>query len=451
MNGRSLTEGTPWKQVLLFALPVFAGILLQQLYNTVDTLIVGNFESEAALSAVGTTGCLTFFLLAIANGFSAGAGVIVARLFGAQKQREMRETASTALLLLLGLGVVSTFAGLALSRPVLQYVLAVPPAFLDMAIVYFRIYALGMIFQFGYNIAAALLRAVGDSKATLLFLAIASLLNIVLDLLFVALLRWGVAGAAIATGIAQAASCAAAFLYMWKRYPLFRFKLAELHFDASIAADVLRTGFPMALQQMIVSFGFLFIQRAVNSYGQAMTASFTVAQKMETYIITPGNAFQITMANFTGQNIGAKKPERVKLGAKQTLLMCELVTLVICALMFLFAGQIVQLFGLSKQAAAYCVEHLRVMSFLILILTGYFPLFGVFQGAGNGFAATIVALAALSMRVIVTYMLCYLPLFGYRIIWWNQLFGFSLGFCITWTHFLRGKWLQNATRAERAA
>ena len=180
-----------------------------------------------------------------------------------------------------------------------------------MADTYFKTYAAGLIFQFGYNIVAAILRGIGDSKATLYFLLVAGIINVVLDILFVYNLRMGVAGAAIATDIAQAVSCIVGVIYMMRKYPLFRWKLNEFTLERRLAKLTLKVGFPMALQQFIVSFGFVFIQRAVNGCGEAMTGSFTVAQKVETYMTLPASALMTTQGTYTGQNIGAGRIDRV--------------------------------------------------------------------------------------------------------------------------------------------
>ena len=169
MNGKSMAEGTPWKHILKFALPVLAGSLLQQLYNTVDTIVVGNFSGEDALSAVGTTGSFAFLFLALATGFSAGNGVIVAQYFGAKDETKVRDNASTGILLMLGIGILSTIIGILVARPAYTYLVAVDESFLELTLQYFRIYALGLVFQFGYNIFSSILRAVGDSAATLYF------------------------------------------------------------------------------------------------------------------------------------------------------------------------------------------------------------------------------------------------------------------------------------------
>ena len=439
-GNRALLNGSPWKGILRFALPVFLGLLLQQLYNTADTIIVGNFESEDAMSAVGATAVLTMAFLAFANGFSAGAGVIIAQLFGAKKDSELRKNACTSILLMVGMGVLCTGIALSINRLMLQYVLKTPSDLLDMAVVYFRVYAFGLVFQFGYNIVAAVLRGVGDSNATMYFLLIAATINIVLDVIFVAVLHLGVLGAALATDISQAGCCIAGVIYMVKKYPIFRWKLKELAFEWKLAWNTLKIGFPMALQQFIVAIGFVFLQRAVNNYGKFMTASFTVAMRVESYIQLPASSLQVTQATYTGQNLGAARVDRVTKGAKQTFCMSEAVTLVLSAVVLVFAAQITSLFKLTEEATAYCITHLRTTAILLPLLAAYFPILGLFQGADNGFKATIVATTALFVRALTTYTLCYLPFMGYRIIWWNTAFGWGAGLILTWSFYFHGGW-----------
>ena len=440
MTERKMTSGTPWKQILLFSLPVFIGLLLQQLYNTVDTIIVGNYASEAALSAVGTTGSLTFLFLAVANGFSTGAGVLTSQYYGAGRYEEMRKAGGVSVSLLIVMGAVATILGLIAGRTALTYLLAVPENFRDIAVTYFLVYCLGLIFQFGYNIVAALLRSVGDSKASMYFLLIASIVNIGLDLLFVAVFKMGAAGAAIATDISQALSCIAAFIYMYRKYPVFRFGREDFRLDGEIISQIARMGFPVTLQQMIAAFGILFIQRAVNGYGQSMTASFTVGSRIELYAQMPLNSFYMALATYVGQNIGAGNLDRVRKGARQTMLLSFIVTIIIAGLILVYSEQLIRLFGISDQAAELCRQHLKVTVMAFVLQSVYLPLFGVFQGAGDGFAITRTAAVALGIRVLTTYTLCHLPLFGYRIVWWNMMFGFIGGFIITWVHYLRGTW-----------
>ena len=447
MSVKTMTEGTPWKHIVSFALPVLAGSLLQQLYNTADSVIVGRYAGQQALDGVGTTGSFAFFFLAIAIGFASGNSVVIAQHYGAGNDKAVRRTASTGLLFLLGLGIAATVLGIAVSDPALTHFIAVKPEYHDQALQYFRWYCLGLIFQYGYNIFSSILRAVGDSAATLYFLLISSVINIALDLLFVKALGLGVFGAAIATDISQAGSFAAAYIYMVKKYPIFRFKLKELVWDGRAAKNTVIVGFPIALQLVIVSFGLSLIQRAVNGFGEDMTASFTVGSRIEMYLNLPCNAFQTTLATYTGQNIGAGRPDRVKQGARQTILISVGLTLVIAACVFLLSDNIIKLFNINEQASAYCIQHLRTVAMVNVVLSVYIPLFGVFQGTNHSLVPAIVATCALTVRVFITYMLRYSPFFGYTIIWWNGLFGFGTGCTITWTYYLSGRWLKN-TRVQ---
>jgi len=443
-----MTAGTPWRHTLRFALPVLAGSLLQQLYNTADMIIVGRFAGEESLSAVGTTGSFVFLFLAVALGISAGNGVVVSQRYGAGDEQGTRANASLGLLLMGMLAIVATALGLAVSRPACKHLISVPPVILEDTLLYFRIYALGLIFQYGYNAVAAILRAVGDSAATLYFLLISSVLNIVLDLLFVAAFRWGVAGAAVATGIAQCGSFAAAYFYMHRKYPVFRFRLADFHWDTSMARETVRVGLPIVLQLTVVAFGLTFIQRAVNGFGTAMTASFTVGHRMEMYLNLPCHAFQITMATYTGQNYGAKKMSRIRIGTRQTLWMSLSMTLFISALVWTFAEEIVSICGLGGVAGGYCLHHLRAVALINIVLSLYIPLFGVFQGTGHSGVPAVVAIGALGMRVLATYLFRYSDFLGHSVVWWNGIFGFGTGFLISWTYYLGGRWMKDNTQGE---
>ena len=437
-----MTEGTPWRHTLRFALPVLAGSLLQQLYNTADMIIVGRYAGEASLSAVGTTGSFVFLFLAVALGISAGNGVIVSQRYGAGDEHGTRANASLGLLLMGLLAVAATIIGLAVSRPACTHLISVPPEILEDTLLYFRIYALGLVFQYGYNAVAAILRAVGDSAATLYFLLVSSVLNIVLDLLFVATFHWGVAGAAAATCIAQLGSFAAAYLYMHCKYPIFHFSLADFHWNGAMARETVKVGLPIVLQLSVVAFGLTFIQRAVNGFGTAMTASFTVGHRMEMYLNMPCHAFQTTLATYTGQNYGAKQMSRIRVGARQTLVMSLLLTLLISVVVWTFANEIVAVCGLGGESANYCLQHLRAVSLINVVLSVYIPLFGVFQGTGHSGMPAIVAIGALGMRVLVTYLFRHSAFLGSSVVWWNGIFGFGMGFLISWTYYLFGHWGQ---------
>lgn len=447
MQGKSMTEGQPWKHILIFALPLMAGSLLQQLYNTVDTIIIGKFIGKDALSAVGTTVSFTYIFLAIAMGLSSGGGIVVAQHYGAKDEKQVRANASTGILLLPGIGIMVTIIGILLSRPAYTHLVNVPEELLEYTLVYFRVYLCGLVFQFGYNIVSSILRAVGDSAATLYFLVISSVINIVLDLLFVAGFQWGIMGAALATDIAQASSFAAAYLYMTRKYPMFCFRVREFTWDFRLAVRMLEVGFPIALQRAVASMGMTFIQRAVNGFGKEMTASYTVGLRTEQYINLPFIAIQTTLATYTGQNIGAGKLDRIKLGVRQAMLITLMMTVCVSALIWMFTGNIIELFSLSGQAAIYCRSHLRTIALINIIPAIYMPLFGVFQAAKHGEVGTLSEAQTLSVRVLVTYLFRYSTFFGHTIIWWNGLFGFCTGFLISWIYYISERWKKNSTIA----
>ena len=437
---KDLTRGTPWRLIVQFALPIMAGNLLQQLYNTADTIIVGNFNGQQALSAVGACASLTALFTALAIGFSIGAGVLISQYFGASREQALRQYAATAIVLMLAMGLLMSLIGVCSAGFLLARALGTPEALLPLTLLYFRIYAAGLVFQFGYNIAAALLRALGDSKATLYFLLVSSILNVVLDLVFVAGLGMGVAGAAIATVISQIASCGIGFAYMHRRYALLRFSLRELRMDLKTAGRILQVGAPMAIQQSIVSCGFLFLQRLVNYYGESMIASYTVASRMENILMIPIIGIQNTMATFAGQNMGARRPDRVSKGLGQGVLVSLGMTLILCLAQIAGIPLIIRAFQLDAGAAAICRLHLFSSAVAIPIFAVYFPANGMCPGVGEGFHATFYALLALGLRVVFAYALHKTSLFGYTAIWWSQAMSWTITLVVCYVHFFRGKW-----------
>lgn len=441
---KDLTRGTPWKLIVQFALPIMLGNLLQQLYNTADTIIVGNFEGQQALSSVGACTSLTILFTALALGFSIGAGVLISQYFGAGRMQELRRYAATSIVLMLAMGLVMSVIGLLSAELLLRGFLGTPESLLPQSVLYFRIYAAGLVFQFGYNIAAALLRALGDSRATLYFLLVSSVLNVVLDLLFVAALGMSVAGAAIATVISQLASCVIGFWYMYRKYELLRFSARELRLEPAVAGRILRVGLPMALQQSIVSCGFLFLQKLVNYYGESMIASYTVTSRMENILMIPILGIQSTMATYAGQNMGAKLPERVSRGLGQGVLVSLFMTLVLCAGQIVGISLIIGAFRLDEAAAEICRQHLFASAVAIPIFAVYFPANGMFQGVGEGFHATFYALMALGLRVVFAYSLHKTAAFGYTAIWWSQAMAWTLTLIVCYAHFFRGKWKEKS-------
>lgn len=439
---RDMTAGAPWKIILSFSVPLMAGNLLQQLYHTADTLIVGNLVGERALSAVGSCASLTELFTALAIGFSIGAGVLAAQCCGAAQEERLRKYASTAICLMTGMGIAVSLTGLLAGEFILKNVLQVPETMLGLAASYFRIYALGLVFQFGYNIFAAILQAVGDSSSILYFLLLSSAVNILLDLLFVRI--WGVAGAAAATGISQLCACAAGGIYMNRKYRALRFQLRELSFEPCKAFDVLRVGMPMALQYSVISVGILILQRLVNTYGQAMIASFTVVVRLQGFLTIPIKGFQSTMTTYAGQNMGAGKKERIPAGLWQAVGMSLGITIALAAAVYSFMDPLVQGFGIDSAAAQICVRHLRVMVPSILMYAAYFPMNGMLQGVGDGAHATACALLALALRILFSYTLSTVEYWGYTAVWWSETYAWFIVLAVYYIYYFRGNWRNKA-------
>ncbi len=436
-----MTTGPEWRHILLFSLPIMAGNLLQQLYNTVDGIVVGNFVSQNALAATGTAGTLAFIFLAFAIGFGNGAGIVVAQLFGAKQYEELRSAVSTALILLVGMGVFFSLFGCLLARPLLHGLMNVPQGeVLDLAVTYFAIYSVGFVLQFIYNAVASILRAVGDSKAILYFLLVSSAVNLVLDLVFVIWFGWGVAGAAIATVLSQLGSAAVSILYMFRKYPIFRFGKGEFTFHMDKCRLCLRMGIPSTIQQSIVSFGNVFIQRLVNSFGEAAMAAFTVGVRIENYLFVPAIGFSIGMNTFAAQNIGAGKPERVRRGGLATVGITFSVAVFLEVLSYIFAGAISSLFGVEGAALALSVRYVRFLAFCFWIFSVYIAISGMLQGAGDVVYTMMCSLISLAIRVAVSYGLVMIFHWDFSAIWTAMPIGWATALIMALIRYLSGKW-----------
>ena len=436
-----LTQGPEWKAIITFALPIMLGQLLQQLYSTVDGIIVGNYVSSDALAAVGSCTALVMVFIALSFGMSNGCGVVIAQLFGARRLDEMRKAASTALILLFSMGVVLTCIFFFSADFTTRTVLGIPDGEIsDMVGDYIRFYALGMIFQFVYNAVAGILRSVGDSRAALYFLFVSTIVNTLLDLLFVAVFRWGVAGAAAATSIAQAACCIVSIVYMYRRYEVFRFRLCEKLFDMGKLKLCLRMGIPTTIQHMIISCGHLLLQRLVNSFGAVTMAAYTVGSRFDHYAFIPSMGMFQSMAAFAGQNTGAGRMDRVRRGMRQCVAMNLVMVVIMCAVLHIFAAPLSRLFGVEGQELRQSVEYIRWTCLFYPLFGFYICLNGMFQGCGIPFAATSVSALVLISRVIGAYVMAGPLALGYGSCWYSCTIGWALGVGLVLFHYFRGRW-----------
>ena len=442
---KNLTEGPPLKLLFFFSLPMVAGNLFQQLYNMVDTAVVGKFVGEDAVAAVGSSFPIVFLAVAVAAGLSMGCNVVISQLFGARRIHEMKTTVSTALITLGAVGLVLMLLGTLLAGPLLQ-LLGTDPDIMADSRTYLRIYFGGAVLLFLYNILNGIYNALGDSRTPLYFLMTASLGNIVLDLLFVIKFQMGVAGVAWATLISQGACALVSLAVMIRRlmrlpneedkqgirFPLFNF---------SAVRRILQIGLPSMLQQSLVSLSMMMMQGLVNSYGKVFVAGYTAATKIDTLSLMPNMNFANAISSYTAQNIGAGKYDRVKEGLKAILFMVVVFSLIITLIIFLFGSQLLSLFldpGDTSGALSYGLSYMRTVSMFYILMGVLFVTNGVLRGAGDMGAFTLASMSNLFSRVTIAYALAHF--IGESAIWWSIPAGWLVGSTVALLRVKSGKW-----------
>lgn len=376
--------------------------------------MVGLLLGEEALSGVGTCGVLTNLLVAFSVGFSSGAGIISARHYGAKNEEAVNKNALAAMISLFAMGLSIGGLGFLFAEPLLRYLVSVPESLLRHSVPYFRICAVGFLFQFAYNGVASLLRSIGDSRASLYFLLISTLLNILLDYAFISFWALGVEGASYATIIAQFICLVISLAYMYIKYPVLRFFKKGNKTSLKEIALIARFGFPIALQSMVGTVFNLMIQRLVNTFGESMVASYTVVSRVEGYMQLPTSTIYQAMSTYASQNLGAKKRERIIPGLRQGVIMAVISTLAISIAPFALAPIIAGSFGIAGDSLQYCVEHIRWLSFPILLFALYFPCTGLYQGVGKGMVSTLLSTSFLLICLAFAFFLQMIPEIGYR-------------------------------------
>ncbi len=342
------------------------------------------------------------------------------------------------------MSLVITLLGIALAKPLLYGLLSAPEEILAMAMSYFKIYCVGLVFQFVYNAIAAALRSIGDSRASLIFLLISSVLNIALDLVFVLCFGWGVAGTAVATVISQAASAAVSIFYMWKKYELYRVQKDEAAFDREKSALILKLGVPTMVQMCIVSGGNVLVQRVVNSFGTSAIAAATAAGRIENYLFIPCQGFNNGVSTFTGQNMGAGNIDRVYSGWRKSLMLVVPIALVLMAGLELFSRPLIALFGVEGEALTLGMRHLRFIAPFFVLFAVYMSTAGILTGSGDVVAATSITLSSLAIRVSATYIFAYVCGFRFASLYYAVPIGWVVCFICVMLRFRSGRWKQKA-------
>ena len=338
-----MTEGTIWKQILFFAIPLILGNLLQQLYNTVDSIIVGNYVGSNALGAVGASTSLITLLIAFSQGAAVGAGVVVSQFLGARNKKSVESAVHTALTIAGILGIVLTAAGILFTPTLLKW-MHTPDEIIGEATLYLRIYSGGLIFNVLYNMAAGIINAAGKSRRSLQYLAVASVTNIILDLILIRGLNFGVEGAAIATDISQLVSSILALSFLMRVKDSYRVSIRKLGIRKDMALKIIKIGLPAGIQNMAISFSNVLVQSSINGFGALAVAGFGAYLKIDGFNILPVLSFSMAATTFVGQNYGAGRMDRVKKGMLTTLGMSVIYTVCIGVILMIFSRPVIGLF-----------------------------------------------------------------------------------------------------------
>lgn len=479
MKSDYLTSKPAFYALFVFSLPIIIGNLFQQLYTMVDSAVVGRFVGEQALAAVGTSYSLTVVFICVAIGGGVGSSVIVSKYFGARNFSAMKTAVSTAFLTFLGISVFLGAVGIVINRPLLV-LLKTPSDALDMALVYLRIYFLGLPFLFMYNVISSMFNAIGNSRIPLVFLIFSSVLNVALDFLFVAVFKTGVAGAAWATLIAQGLSCVLSFAVFMRT--LGKFKDSEdgvpeagkdvgffgenscvsarsggasfcggslsrggyrkfRFFDGRELSSMAKIAIPSILQQSTVSIGMMLVQSVVNSFGSEALAGYSAFSRIASIAIVPMAALNNSMSSYTAQNIGAGKPERVVKGYRAANLMVAFFAVTLCLCIEIFYRPLISLFigdGGSETALRTGQAALRFEGFFYCWIGFKMACDGLLRGAGDMKVFTLANLINLSIRVVVSVVCA--PRFGIEWVWYSVPMGWFMNFVISFAEYRTGKW-----------
>lgn len=443
-----LTEGNETVSIVKFAVPMLIGNVFQQLYTMVDSIIVGKGVGKEALGAVGASFPIIFLMVSLVMGVTMGATIMLSQFYGARDYGKMRLTMDTAYLFLFVSSLIVSVAGVVLSEPILRLT-RTPPEILPHAVSYLQIMFAGMVFLFGYNTVSAVLRGLGDAKRPLYFLVIASLLNIVLDLLFVMVFKWGIAGAAWATVISQGLSLVVGILYMQRQEHL-RISPKRMRFDWAIFKTMLRIGLPTGIQQSLVSLGFVALTRIVNPFGTDVVAGYTAATRLDSLAALPAMNLSMAVSTFVGQNLGAGKPERVKRGYRAALLIAVGISAVLTVVLIAFRDRLIGLFSTDPGVLRYGGEYLTIVTSFYVLFAGMFITGGVLRGAGDTMVQMVFTLIALwVVRIPVAAMLA--GAVGTSGIWWAIPAGWAVGFTGTFVYYLSGRWKRKVVVRPPAA
>lgn len=435
---RDLTEGKEGKLILNFALPMLAGNVFQQMYNVVDSIIIGKVLGKEALAAVGANFPLIFALISFVVGIAIGATVIISQYYGAKQMDRVKRTIDTLYIFMFFASIILTTVGILTSKYIFQLI-SLPEDVIPLAIDYFTVYATGFIFFFGFQGTSAVLRGLGDSKTPLYFLIISTLTNIGLDLFFVLGLGWGVKGVALATVIAQAGAFFTIVWYLNRYHTFLDFSPLKMRFDKEIFKKSLKIGLPTGFQQTFVSLGFLALYRIVNMFGTPTIAAYTIAMRIDMFAAMPAMNFSAALSTFVGQNIGANKFERIGRGLNSTLGMTSVISVTVTILAMFFAEPLMYLFTNDAEVVAVGKQYIYVVSGFYIVFSTMFIINGVMRGAGDTFFPMIITILSLwVIRIPASYLLSLK--IGTLGIWWGIPVAWAFGVIASYVYYKTGRW-----------
>ncbi|MDF2543580.1 MAG: putative rane protein [Herbinix sp.] len=436
---KDMTTGNPAKLILKFAIPMLIGNIFQQFYNMVDSIVVGKFVGHDALAAVGATGPLNFFIFALSFGLSAGISIVISQFYGAKDYENVKKSFATATYIIVGSAMITGVLGFIGSRWLLR-LLNTPESIIDQSDLYMKIIFAGILGVTCYNGMSSVLRALGDSVTPLIFLAVASLLNVVLDLVFVVSFGWGVPGVAIATIISQILAAIGCILYAFKKVKLLHMPLKEFRPDKFIFSKCIKLGLPVAIQNALISISTMALQGVINSFGEIVIASATAASRIEQLILQPGMSVGVAVASFTGQNIGANQIERAKKGFYAASKIILIFSLIMLPVIYFGGKSIMMLFTSADdtQVVEIGVEAIRVTCFFYSFVGMIFVSRSFLSGAGDVKIPMVMGFTEVVTRVVISQILS-IP-FRYHGIWWATALTWFFTCFVGIFRFYSGKW-----------
>ncbi len=436
-----MTTGSIQRNLLSFAIPILLGNLFQQLYHTADSLVVGNFIGKESLAAISSIGSLTMLLIGLFQGIFVGAGVVISKSFGEGDKAAVQKAVHTTVALGLSGSVLLTVLGYYFT-PLMLVWMQTPPSVFNDAEIYIRIYFLGIGTLILYNTASGILQSVGDSRHPLYFLIVSSVINIVLDLVFVAVLGMGIAGAAYATIIAQAVSAILSFRLLFTTGDIIKVRLKHIRFHKGFLAPILRLGIPSGIQNSVTSFANVILQSSINLFGPAAMAGNGAFMRIQGFAFIPITAFALALTTFTGQNMGAGEYERVRKGARFGAVFAMVLAETIGLLMYFGSEPLIALFSRDPEVIAFGVQKSRIASLFLWALALSHAMAGIFRGAGKSIVPMSVMLAVWCIFRIIFIQVGLSIVMDIRVVYWAYPVTWTISSAIFFIYYFSVDWMR---------